>query len=34
MKNFLRTILETDCPLGDMLAVAVVAICFVIALFL
>lgn len=23
MKNFLRTILETDCPLGDVLAVAV-----------
>lgn len=34
MKSFLRTILETENPLGDVLAVAVVAICFVIMLFL
>jgi hypothetical protein len=34
MKPFLRTLLDTDHPLGDLLAVAFLTICFIIALHL
>lgn len=34
MKPFLRTLLDTDHPLGDLLAVAFIALCVIIALHL